>query len=309
MAAEERPARIGTAARTAAGVTALLAVAVSAWSGGVREGVTRSGATTVGSVAFDVAVAVMAVLGVATIVVVAILRPRRDPRTAGRQRVPFGSRLARVMTLVLLLGALSAPLLAAGSHLHRSDVAPLGGAGVGGAPAPRVGGGERAGQPSPRPRSESGSAVLVAALVASLGALAVGLLVARRRAGDGDAAPEADVGTDDSAALESGATAAYAVLTAHGSSPRHAVIAAYAAMEASLRQREGSHPGDTPARLLRRALRERLIEEETGWLLVRLFERARFSVHEIDADDQRAAESALQSILRSLRGVGVRATS
>jgi uncharacterized iron-regulated membrane protein len=112
--------------------------------------------------------------------------------------------------------------------------------------------------------------------------------------------------TDD---LRAGATSA-AVDAAIGAldsdrDPRHAVIAAYGAMQGTL----GEHglvrsPAEAPREYLRRVLLERGATEREATTLTGLFEEARYSTHPIPDRVRGLALSALRSLQRRLQGEG-----
>lgn len=84
--------------------------------------------------------------------------------------------------------------------------------------------------------------------------------------------------------------------------PRRAVIQAYVRMEAVL----GAHgharlPHEAPLEYLARVLRELDVRAEAAHALTELFERARFSQHEIDAAMRAEAIASLQAVRDDLR--------
>ena len=91
--------------------------------------------------------------------------------------------------------------------------------------------------------------------------------------------------------------------------PRHAVIAAYARMERALAAAGIARDAhETPFEFVDRALRELDVGEASVQRLTELYERARFSTHEIDEPMRAAAVAALARIRDELRaeadGVG-----
>lgn len=86
--------------------------------------------------------------------------------------------------------------------------------------------------------------------------------------------------------------------------PRRAVIAAYAQMERVL-ERHGlpRDPAEAPFEYLGRMLGELRVRPQAALALTELFERARFSDHEIDAAMKDEAIDALVSVRDDLRGM------
>jgi NADH:ubiquinone oxidoreductase subunit 6 (subunit J) len=84
--------------------------------------------------------------------------------------------------------------------------------------------------------------------------------------------------------------------------PRKAVIAAYARMEKILAAHDlGRRPSEAPLEYLRRVLGELRVTEESVTKLTALFERAKFSEHEIDASAKEEAIDALVTLRDQLR--------
>ena len=127
--------------------------------------------------------------------------------------------------------------------------------------------------------------------------LAIGAIVAnewRRRP-----QPEGDEGAADE--LEAVLTETIDEL-ALDPDPRRAVIQAYVRMEAVL----GAHgharlPHEAPLEYLARVLRELDVRAEAAHALTELFERARFSHHEIDVAMRTEAIASLQAVRDDLR--------
>jgi hypothetical protein len=145
----------------------------------------------------------------------------------------------------------------------------------------------------------------VLALVAALLVMTVGaarLLGGRRdRDGDTDGGP-ADEATDaaDAAELSAAVRAAQGELGGHDDA-RAAIIAAYAAMAASISvglTRRGASPrsSDTPTELLERAAAAGLVGDGPATTLTSLFREARFSRHPMGEPQRRAAEQALVAV-------------
>jgi hypothetical protein len=86
--------------------------------------------------------------------------------------------------------------------------------------------------------------------------------------------------------------------------PRRAVIAAYARMELILAAHDlGRRPSEAPMEYLRRVLVDLRITEEAVSKLTSLFERAKFSEHQIDAEAKEEAIEALVTLRDQLRVV------
>jgi uncharacterized membrane protein YidH (DUF202 family) len=116
--------------------------------------------------------------------------------------------------------------------------------------------------------------------------------------------PRPSTDADDAGATSAAVDAAIGALDA-GSDPRHAVIAAYAAMQATL----GRHgvvrsPAEAPREYLRRVLVERGATEREAATLTGLFEEARYSTHPITERVREVALSALRSLRRRLPAEG-----
>ncbi len=84
--------------------------------------------------------------------------------------------------------------------------------------------------------------------------------------------------------------------------PRQAVIAAYARMERALAAHGlGRRPAEAPFEYLARILRDLNVREAAVRRLTELFERAKFSTHEIDSAMRDDAVSALEAVRDDLR--------
>jgi hypothetical protein len=89
---------------------------------------------------------------------------------------------------------------------------------------------------------------------------------------------------------------------------RRAVIAAYARMEGVLARRgHPRHPAETPVEYLSRILASLRVREGAVRELTDLFERAKFSTHEIDESMRERAISALVSVREDLQPAAVAA--
>jgi hypothetical protein len=147
----------------------------------------------------------------------------------------------------------------------------------------------------PDPRSTSALGVALTLLV-GLGFLgAVAAAIYKRRVWEGG---DVDEGEHD--ALIEEVDASIEDLRSIGD-PRAAVIACYARMERFFRA-EGlrRRPSDTPLEFIARALRMRSIEGPSPLGLTRLFERARFSDHDVDERMRSDALTALEDVRTQL---------
>lgn len=83
--------------------------------------------------------------------------------------------------------------------------------------------------------------------------------------------------------------------------PRRAIIACYEQFEVALTRRGFAVPESyTPVECLETALRRFDVSPEPLWSLITLFEKARFSTHEVTGEDKAAAAEALAMIRSSL---------
>jgi Domain of unknown function (DUF4129) len=138
---------------------------------------------------------------------------------------------------------------------------------------------------------------LEVAAFAALLLLLVTAVAARRRAG----AASGQVAEDLSALVER----SIAELRAERD-PRRAVIAAYAGMEQTLAASGlPRDPAEAPLEYLARALVDLRVEERSARRLTELFQRARFSPHEIGAASKRDAIEALAAVRDQLRAAAL----
>ncbi len=85
--------------------------------------------------------------------------------------------------------------------------------------------------------------------------------------------------------------------------PRAAVLACYLTMTTAFRQAGVPHrPSDTPFELLERALVARRVDGESARTLTELFERAKFSHHQVNESTRQEALRALRAVQRELEG-------
>ena len=117
----------------------------------------------------------------------------------------------------------------------------------------------------------------------------------------------ADQADGEAARLETAVVAAQEQLGGHAD-PRAAIVAAYAAMAATLsaglaRQGSSARASDTPTELLTRAVGSGLVSAGPASTLTELFREARFSRHPMGEPHRRAAEDALRAVRDELAGV------
>jgi len=294
--AHRRPHRPGGAALRLAGAVILLVLAAL---GSAARGVTRlstagmlAGGT--GPVTFiaGAAFVVAACLVLAGLLVLLGSRRRRPKDQSARIREPVGPWWVRALVMLAALALIALPIAALVAALrgrHGGQRAP-----------PLLPVVPRLTRPVASP-GQTGDAFLLgmAAAVLMVAALVVAALWLRhrRRAGaapHGRAAapsPLADAVVAGTAAL--GATAG----------AREAIIACYAAMEASLAA-AGSprRAADTPEELLSRAEGDGIIRTPAARRLTALFREARFSPHQLADAQRQAALAALGDIADDLAG-------
>ncbi|SEM09000.1 DUF4129 domain-containing protein [Streptacidiphilus jiangxiensis] len=137
----------------------------------------------------------------------------------------------------------------------------------------------------------------IAALI-TLAVLVTRWLMARRRTGEGEdgVVIGADAGDGTEEALADAVQAGRAAL-ADDPDPRTAIIACYAAMEASLAQGGISRrKADTPTELLQRAVESELVQGPAARSLTELFSEARYSTHPMGEHQRDQARAALEDI-------------
>jgi hypothetical protein len=148
---------------------------------------------------------------------------------------------------------------------------------------------------------------LVAAAGVLLAVLAAHRWSAARRARAAASAPPAGGADSEAARLETAVVAAQEQLGGHADA-RAAIVAAYAAMAATLsaglvRRGTSARASDTPTELLTRAVGSGLVSEGPAATLTELFREARFSRHPMGERHRRAAEDALHAVRVELAGV------
>ena len=160
------------------------------------------------------------------------------------------------------------------------------------------------------PESTLSNAAISTMVLLSVAAIVVGAVISYRqlrrpRPGMSVFDPEEPAGDAaeahvDERVLASAVHAGTAAIKA-ASGPREAIIACYAAMEATLAE-HGSprRETDTPGELIARAANAGLIRSDASEILTDLFRQARFSGHRMGERDVRAAESALNRLRADL---------
>jgi Domain of unknown function (DUF4129) len=288
----------GPTLRVAGAVILLVLAALGSAARGVTHlstaGMLAGGADPVTFIAGAAFVAA-ACLVLAGVLALLVRRRRRRPEDEFARALepvaPWWVRALVTLATLVLIALPVAALVVALRGRHGQRVAPS---------APLVPVVPRPGGTAVAP-GQAGAAFLlgaVAALLAAAVLVAVALwLRQRRRAAatshDRPAAPSplADAVAAGTAAL--GATAG----------AREAIIACYAAMEASLAT-AGSprRAADTPEELLSRAEGEGIIRTPAARRLTALFREARFSPHQLADDQRQAALAALREIADDLAG-------
>ena len=250
-----------------------------------------------GPVAFVAGVAAVAAACLALAGLLALLASRRrrrpeDEFTGAPQPVPWW---ARAIALLAALALIALPIAAIVMLLHGrrsghrapAPVAPV---------VPRL--------PGPAPSAGLADTAFLAGAATALAVLVVGALVVAalwlRRRRQADATPGGPVTAPSPLAVA--VAAGTAALGATGGA-REAIIACYAAMEATLGAAGAPRrAADTPEDLLTRAERDGIIRTPAARRLTALFREARFSPHRL-ADPQRdAALAALDDIGHDLAG-------
>jgi len=210
---------------------------------------------------------------------------------SGRPRLGFWQRMVATLSPIVLLA-----VLVAWWSRHPLTVGAGSSSGSGHRPGPASSG---VLQPVTAPPQAAPTTVLLVALVVGIAValVAMGVVVIRFRAAS---ARPPDVLQEGPPA---GLAAVDAALDALGAEadPRRAVIAAYAAMERMLGA-AGSprRPADAPTEHLERSLVLLGAGRAAARRLVELFQRARFSVQEIDEPVRQAAFDALAAVRRDL---------
>jgi hypothetical protein len=284
----------GSTLRVAGAVILLVLAALGSAARGVTRlstaGMLAAGAdpvTFVGGAAFVVA----ACLVLAGMLALLVRRRRRRPEDEfARVLEPVAPWWVRALATLVLIALPVAALVVALRGRHGQRVAPL---------APLVPVVPRPGGATVAP-GQAGAAFLLGAMAALLAAavlVATALWLRHRR--------RAATSHDRPAAPSPLAEAVAAGTAALGATPgaREAIIACYAAMEASLAT-AGSprRAADTPEELLSRAEGEGTIRTPAARRLTALFREARFSPHQLADDQRQAALAALCEIADDLAG-------
>ncbi len=285
---DDRVERGVRATALVAGLLALLALVALASGGGRPQ---SSGRTDVGAVAEirDVIMSVGATLWVLAFAAIVV--------AAWRLRVPRGDApqprgLGQLIAFMLLMG------IVVWVFRYQAELRPPGGEEAFGPEVVEARPIPLREDPEAIPPAEFrwDVAIAVAAMVAAAAA-GVGVLVARRRRGLEGRSPR-DEAAAELAALVEGTLAD----VRREADPRRAVIAAYAQMEHVL-ARHGlpRRPAEAPFEYLGRMLRELRVRASSALALTELFERARFSRHDIDASMRDEAIEALGAVRDDLR--------
>jgi hypothetical protein len=271
------------------GAITLLVVAAAAVVGAVAGGVHShvGHASTIprlSTLLGDVAVATTVSVLVAGAVLFMIMRPRRRFMDDAAKDPPPGTRRERILIQLAMLALVAAPitvvLLLLRGHVHPAVTTTQAGTGLGR-------------QVPVKPVSTTGPHVqwtfFLALVIGALVILAfVAVSRARRAEEDAEAQP------DD--ALEPVVAAGVEALESERD-PRRAVIKAYLAMERTLgEQGMPRRPTETPLEYLRRVLAELGAAAVSAGRLTSLFERAKFSRHDIDEEMRQEALSALATL-------------
>jgi HAMP domain-containing protein len=279
-----RPRGVGAVAL----VVVVAAGVVGAVAGGVHSHVGHAStiprlSTLLGEVAVATTVSVL----VAGAVLLMIVRPRRRFMEDAAQNPPPGSLKERILIQLAMAALVAAPLTVVMLLLrdHRHRVVTTTGAGV---PL----GQQRAVKPVAGAGPHIQWTFFLALVVGALVILAfVAVERARRTRETEDARPED--------ALEPVVAAGVEALESERD-PRRAVIKAYLAMERTLgEQGMPRKPTETPFEYLRRVLAELGAAAASARRLTSLFERAKFSRHEIDEGMRHDALTALATLRTS----------
>ena len=288
----------GPAVRLAGSVVLLVLAALGCAARGVTHlstaGMLSANSGSPPFIAGVIAVAVACLILAGLLALVAGRRRRRPKDEFALVVEPVGPWWVRALVLLACLALIALPVAAVVATLR-----------------PRRG--QQAGTPvvpvvpllpgATRPPGPADSDFLHGA-AAALAVLAVGALVAaglwlrrRRRAGAARGGPPT-APSPLAAAVAAGTAALGATADA-----RAAIIACYAAMEATLAA-AGSprRAADTPEELLNRAETDGIIRTPAARRLTALFREARFSPHQLADAQRRAAQAALDEIGRDVAG-------
>ena len=291
---------VGDATVRAVAVVALLAVAALALQG--RRGLDWSDLDDPVEVSWlRAAVAVLLLVVLWQLARPLLRRLRRPGRRAGSgegddgpegEPIPFWLRLAAVAVVLASLLVAWLLLSAVVPTVRQEEMA-------------RDGTGGQAGDGGGTGLGPSWTS-LVAAAGVLLAVLAVRRWSSARRDRAAASAP-ADGADGEIARLETAVVAAQEQLGGHADA-RAAIVAAYAAMAATLsaglvRRGTSARASDTPTELLTRAVGSGLVSEGPATTLTELFREARFSRHPMGEAHRRAAEDALHAVRVELAGV------
>jgi Domain of unknown function (DUF4129) len=299
---DRRLRRPGGPAVRVAGAVALLVLA--ALGGAAREvthlstaGMLAAGSGSVPFITGVIAVAVACLVLAGLLVLLGGRRRRRPRDQPAPVPEPVGPWWVQALVLLATLALIALPVAAVVATLHRRHggqrtVVPL-------VPVvPLLPGATRRAGPA---GSDFLHGVVAALAVLAVGALVVAGLWLRRRRRAGAARGGRPPAPSPLAAAVAAGTAALGATA----DPREAIIACYAAMEATLAA-AGSprRAADTPEELLSRAEGDGIIRTPAARRLTALFREARFSPHRLADSQRRAALAALDDIGRDLAGHG-----
>jgi len=298
---DRRPRRPGGPAVRLASAVALLVLAALGCAAREVTPLSTAGTLVTGSgpVTFIAGLAAVVAACLLLAALLALLAGQRRRAKDGLNRVtePVGPWWARALALLAALALFVLPIAAVVATLHRrrageqplAPVVPV---------MPRL--------PGAAQSTSSADTAFLLGAAAGLAVLAVGALVAtglwlrrrRRAAGTGGGRPAAP--SPLAVAVAAGTAALGAT-----SGAREAIIACYAAMEATLAAAgTPRRAADTPEELLSRAEADGIIRTPAARRLTALFREARFSPHRLADAQRRAAQAALGEIARDLAGSG-----
>jgi hypothetical protein len=231
-----------------------------------------------------VGLVVVATVSMGFVVTLGMMASARARARRARRRVP-GLRLPllqRPLLVALVAAAIAAPLLMVvvpyrGAHTRQTQT------------APRTQTGQRRTPPAPVAQERFHWPTLAAAAAgAALALLAIALVV---RAEIGRSSP-----AGEEPELEEAVSAGIEALESE-TDPRRGVIRAYAAMEGTLRDRGfARRAAETPLEYLTRLLARVETGARAATRLTSLYERAKFSSHEIDESMRQDAVAALRDL-------------
>ena len=278
--------RLGPALATLAVVLGLLALVAVASGGDTSTGTADTRRPS--HLLIDTLVSLYIVLMAFGAVLFVYLMLLRKDSAYERARLRRQSRFRSVAVFLLFLGALALALRLAEETRQNGEVrAPV--TATTGTPP---------GDAGPRKGYEPEFAALPVAILLGLGGLAIAALVLAARARRKALGPLRDPGLLE--ALEDVLAESLDDLRAERD-PRKAVVAAYARLERTLAAYGVPRaPAEAPAEYLARILTELEVSQDSAGRLTALFERAKFSQHEVDAGMKEEAIDALETARREL---------